>query len=61
MTQEAPEKDTEQSAKQLLGFESRLIHAGTTTDPYTGSVNVPIYQTSTYRQEHIRGDVKWEY
>ena len=44
-----------------LGFESRLIHAGTTTDPATGSVNVPIYQTSTYRQNHIRGDVTWEY
>ena len=44
-----------------LGFESRLIHAGTTTDPATGSVNVPIYQTSTYRQDHIRGDVTWEY
>jgi len=30
-----------------LGINSRLIHAGQTTDA-TGAVNVPIYQTSTF-------------
>ena len=30
-----------------LGINSKLIHAGHRTDP-TGSVNVPIYQTSTF-------------
>lgn len=34
-------------------LSTRLIHAGTTTDPATGSVNVPIYQTSTYRQVEV--------
>ncbi len=30
-----------------LGINSKLVHAGHKTDP-TGSVNVPIYQTSTF-------------
>jgi len=30
-----------------LGFNTKLVHAGFTGDP-TGSVNVPIYQTSTF-------------
>lgn len=31
-----------------LGFSTRAIHAGQPPDPRTGSVVVPIYQTSTY-------------
>lgn len=42
-------------------LDTRLIHAGDTTDPYTGAVNVPIYQTSTYRQEAVGGNPAWEY
>lgn len=43
-------------------LSTRLIHAGTTTDPATGSVNVPIYQTSTYRQVEVGRTVSgWEY
>jgi cystathionine gamma-synthase len=34
-------------------FESRAIHAGQEPDPLTGSVNVPIYQTSTYVQDGV--------
>ena len=41
--------------------ESALIHGGIFGDPLTGAVNVPIYQTSTYRQEGVGLDVKWEY
>lgn len=33
-----------------MNIETQLIHAGNTTDAATGSVNVPIYQTSTYAQ-----------
>ncbi|MCH3967180.1 MAG: PLP-dependent aspartate aminotransferase family protein [Atopobiaceae bacterium] len=40
---------------------TRLIHGGGTTDLTTGSVNVPIYQTSTFRQEEIGGTPRWEY
>jgi cystathionine gamma-synthase len=34
-------------------FETRAIHAGQEPDELTGSVNVPIYQTSTYAQDGV--------
>ena len=43
------------------GIESRLIHGGETTDPLTGAVNVPIYQTSTFRQTGLGLHPEWEY
>ncbi|MFT8870967.1 MAG: bifunctional cystathionine gamma-lyase/homocysteine desulfhydrase [Sporolactobacillus sp.] len=33
--------------------KTKVIHAGITGDPLTGSVTVPIYQTSTYKQEAV--------
>ncbi|MDX6564588.1 MAG: cystathionine gamma-lyase, partial [Gaiellales bacterium] len=36
-----------------MEFETRAIHAGQEPDPLTGSVNVPIYQTSTYAQDGV--------
>jgi cystathionine beta-lyase/cystathionine gamma-synthase len=44
-----------------LGFSTRAVHAGQTPDPRTGSVAVPIYQTSTYVQEHLGEAVHYEY
>ncbi len=41
--------------------ENLLIHAGPDGDPATGSVNVPIYQTSTFRQSRLGGAPTWEY
>lgn len=38
-----------------LGFETLAIHAGQEADPATGSVVVPIYQTSTYKQDGVGG------
>lgn len=38
-----------------LGFETRAIHAGQEPDSRTGSVIVPIYQTSTYAQDGVGG------
>ncbi len=35
------------------GFSTRAIHAGQEPDPLTGSVNIPIYQTSTYAQDVV--------
>ena len=32
-------------------ISTKLIHGGISKDEYTGAVNVPIYQTSTYAQE----------
>jgi cystathionine gamma-synthase len=34
-------------------FETRAIHVGQEPEPQFGSVNVPIYQTSTYAQEAV--------
>ncbi|MBQ8161651.1 MAG: PLP-dependent transferase [Clostridia bacterium] len=41
--------------------ESAVIHGGQTTDPATGAVNVPIYQTSTFQQKGLGLEPKWEY
>jgi cystathionine gamma-lyase len=38
------------SAKQILRFATRCIHAGQSPDPSTGAVMPPIYTTSTYAQ-----------
>jgi len=38
-----------------LGFNSLAIHAGQEPDRLTGSVTVPIYQTSTYKQDGVGG------
>lgn len=44
-----------------MKFETALMHAGQEADKMTGSVNVPIYQTSTYKQDAIGKDRGWEY
>jgi cystathionine gamma-synthase len=36
-----------------MEFETRAIHAGQEPEPVTGSVNVPIFQTSTYVQDGV--------
>lgn len=42
-------------------IESALIHGGIYGDKYTGAVNVPIYQTSTYEQRGLGENTGWEY
>ncbi|MGI8532709.1 MAG: cystathionine gamma-synthase [Geodermatophilaceae bacterium] len=37
------------------GFDTLAIHAGQDPDPGTGSVVVPIYATSTYKQDGVGG------
>lgn len=44
-----------------MKFETRLIHGGLTEDTLTGSVNIPIYQTSTFRQEGLGLNKGYEY
>lgn len=44
-----------------MKFETQLIHAGSTVDHLTGSVNVPIYQTSTFKQEGLGINKGYEY
>ena len=43
-----------------MKIESLLVHGGIDGDEFTGAVNVPIYQTSTYKQAGL-GDYKYEY
>jgi len=38
-----------------MKFETAAIHAGQEPDPVTGSVVMPIYQTSTYAQDGVGG------
>ncbi len=42
-------------------FETRAIHAGQEPDPATGSVNVPIYQTSTFVQDEVGVNKGYDY
>lgn len=44
-----------------MRFETAAIHAGQEPDPTTGSVIVPIYQTSTYLQEEVGVHRGYEY
>ncbi len=44
-----------------LQLNSLLIHGGIDGDETTGAVNVPIYQTSTYKQDGLGEDRGWEY
>jgi cystathionine gamma-synthase len=42
-------------------FETRAIHAGQDPEALYGSVNVPIYQTSTYAQDAVGVPKRWDY
>ena len=44
-----------------MGFATTAIHAGNEPDPTTGSVTVPIYQTSTYAQDGLGRHKGYEY
>jgi cystathionine gamma-lyase/cystathionine beta-lyase/cystathionine gamma-lyase/homocysteine desulfhydrase len=44
-----------------MGFSTTAIHAGNEPDPATGSVTVPIYQTSTYAQDGLGRHKGYEY
>lgn len=44
-----------------MHFTTRAIHDGQEPEPRTGSVNVPIYQTSTYVQDGVGNHRGWDY
>jgi cystathionine beta-lyase/cystathionine gamma-synthase len=44
-----------------MGFATIAIHAGNEPDPTTGAVSVPIYQTSTYKQDGLGQHKGFEY
>src|SRR4026207_2390883 len=45
----------------MMGFRTDAIHEGQDPDPTTGSVTVPIYQTSTYVQEAVGKHKGYDY
>ncbi len=47
--------------KMSIKINSLLIHGGIDGDETTGAVNVPVYQTSTYKQDGLGEDRGWEY
>lgn len=53
--------DTESSSHETWGFTTRAIHVAQEPEPVTGSVIVPIFQTSTYAQEDIGAHKGFEY
>ncbi|KPG69850.1 cystathionine gamma-synthase [Enterococcus sp. RIT-PI-f] len=44
-----------------MHFNTKLIHGGISEDQETGAVSVPIYQTSTYRQNGVGQPKQYEY
>ncbi|BCA86497.1 cystathionine gamma-synthase [Enterococcus saigonensis] len=44
-----------------MHLNTKLIHGGISTDPITGAVSVPIYQTSTYKQDAVGKPKGYEY
>lgn len=44
-----------------MHLSTKLIHGGISEDPLTGAVSVPIYQTSTYRQQKLGQPGDFEY
>ncbi len=47
--------------RDQMRFETKAIHAGQDPDALYGAVNVPIYQTSTYRQDGVGQPKRWDY
>jgi cystathionine gamma-synthase len=45
----------------VLGFETRAIHAGQPADPSTGAVVVPITLATTFAQREVGGAAPYEY
>jgi cystathionine beta-lyase len=44
-----------------MHFKSRLIHAGTDRDPYTGAAGVPIYLASTFDRRAAESPAAYDY
>ncbi len=44
-----------------MGFSTDAIHAGQESDPVTGAVITPLYQTSTYEQDELGKHKGYEY
>ncbi|URZ04932.1 trans-sulfuration enzyme family protein [Clostridium felsineum] len=44
-----------------MKFGTKIIHSGFEGDKRTGAITTPIYQTSTFHQENIDGNIVYDY
>ncbi len=47
--------------KENLKFESKVVHGACGTDPITGSMSFPIYQTATFKHHSIEDKSGYNY
>ena len=47
--------------KENLKLESIVVHGANGTDPYTGSLSYPIYQTATFKHPSIEDRANYNY
>lgn len=61
--QDLPACTTEEtgSSSEIYAFDTLALHAGATSDPVTGAILTPIYQTTTYRQTAVGRDKGFTY
>jgi cystathionine beta-lyase/cystathionine gamma-synthase len=57
----SPKPKTKKLNNYIMKLATKFIHAGMEPDPSTGSVMIPIYQTSTYVQEAPGKNKGFEY
>ena len=49
------------SRKENLKFESKVVHGAYGVDPVTGSISFPIYQTATFKHHSIEDKSGYNY
>lgn len=49
------------SRKENLKFESKVVHGAYGTDPVTGAISFPIYQTATFKHHSIEDKSGYNY
>ena len=49
------------SRKENLKFESKVVHGAYGTDPTTGAISFPIYQTATFKHHSIEDKTGYNY
>src|SRR5262245_42269821 len=50
-----------QDSAEMLGFDTRAVHAGQDPDPATGAVVPPISLSTTFAQQGVGGHLGYEY
>jgi cystathionine gamma-synthase len=59
MTKHRQEPEDHTEHRGVAGLATKAIHAGFRPDPATGAVNAPIYASSTFAQDGLRGGFEY--